>query len=208
MYYIIGVGGFAKEVLFLCKEVFGNLNDFAGFINKDSSICKTTCLGNEYDVISEKDFFENKYSSPDLYLGIGNPKMNENISKLFIDYNFPNLIYPNFIGHIGSIKFGKGNIVTSSCVFTTDITIGSYNIFNLSTTVGHDTIIGDYNVLNPSVNISGSVIIGNVNLFGTNCCVLQGLKIGDKSIIGAGAMVNKNVENEKVVVGIPARPIN
>ena len=32
-FYIIGNGGLAKEVLFLCKEVYGTIENFAGFID-------------------------------------------------------------------------------------------------------------------------------------------------------------------------------
>ena len=43
--------------------------------------------------------------------------------------------------------------------------------------------------------------------FGTGSIVLPSMKIGKGVYIGAGSVVTKNVENQKVMVGIPAREL-
>jgi acetyltransferase-like isoleucine patch superfamily enzyme len=62
-------------------------------------------------------------------------------------------------------------------------------------------------VLNPTVNISGGVELGDGVLVGTGAQVLQYLKIGDGAQIGAGAVVNKNVNPDTTVVGVPAKEL-
>ena len=42
---------------------------------------------------------------------------------------------------------------------------------------------------------------------GANCTVVCGVTIGDYAMIGAGAVVNKNVPNFALVVGVPAKII-
>jgi len=208
MIFIIGCGGFAKEVLFLLEEVKGSLKDFRGFIDYNPEKNKIYCRGSELDVIDEADFLNSNYKKDEieLYIGIGDPKIIKNISDKFNDYKFPNLIHRNVIKD-ESIFLGKGNIITAGCILTVDIKIGSFNIFNLNTTIGHDTVIGDSNVFNPGANISGSVIVGSENLIGTNSTILQNLKIGDNSILGAGAVLSKDLESNLIAVGIPAKPI-
>lgn len=205
-YYIVGNGGFAKEVLFLCKEVHGSDEEFGGFIDYKPSVTKIDCMDNSYPVIDEDQFLEEKNFRCNIYIGIGDPQKIHKISDKFEGYNFPNLIHQNVIKD-ESVKFGIGNIITSGCIFTVDILFGNFNIINLNVTIGHDTQIKDFNVFNPGANISGSVIIGSSNLFGTNSTVLQGLNIGSNSIIGASSLVNKNVNNNSVVVGVPAKEI-
>lgn len=205
-YYIIGNGGFAKEVLFLCKEVFGTLKNFEGFIDYKPKDSKTFCMGFEYAVLDEDLFLEKNDLNCHIFLGIGDPRTVRKVVEKFKNYNFPNLVHNNVVKD-ESVHLNKGNIITPGCILTVDIKIGNFNVFNLNTTIGHDTIIGNCNVFNPGSNISGSVNVGNSNLFGTNSTVLQGLKIGNNSIIGASSLVNKNVEDNLVVVGVPAKEI-
>jgi sugar O-acyltransferase (sialic acid O-acetyltransferase NeuD family) len=206
MYYIIGSGGFAKEVLFLCKEVFGNLNGFRGFIGHKTTSEMIRCFGIDFPLIDENTFLSSEDFGCDLFLGIGNPKKISEISIKYNVFNFPNLIHPNVI--IGeNILMGKGNIITAGCVLTVDINIGDFNIINLNTTIGHDTLIEDFNVFNPGTNISGSVKVGHSNLFGTNSTVLQGLIVGNNNVIGASSLINRNVDSNVVIVGVPGKKI-
>jgi sugar O-acyltransferase (sialic acid O-acetyltransferase NeuD family) len=205
-YFIIGNGGFAKEVLFLSKEVFGTLNDFSGFIDYKPNLDSVLCMGAEYPVIDENEFLNLDKFDCSVFLGIGDPKKIKKVVEKFSKYKFPNLIHPNVIMD-KSVILGLGNIITAGCILTVDIVIGNFNIINLSTTIGHDTQIKNFNVFNPGSNISGRVSVGNGNLFGTNSTVLQGLNIGDNSTIGASSLINKNVDSNLVVVGVPAKAI-
>jgi len=209
-YYIIGSGGFAKEVYALTLQALKTSNQFKGFIDIDpsKSIIKVGNLN--LPVINQTDFLETVSPSEkiELYIGVGNPQIINKISKLFTSYNFPNLIHPNVIYDSNLVELGIGNILTAGCILPADISIGSFNIFNLSTTLAHDIVIGNCNVFNPGVNVSGAVIIGSSNLFGTNSTVLQTLAISDNNVIGASALLTKNVKSNSTMVGIPARNVN
>ena len=49
------------------------------------------------------------------------------------------------------------------------------------------------------------VIIGDNVWIGANATILPGVKIGDCSVVAAGALVNKDVPNNVVVAGVPAK---
>jgi acetyltransferase-like isoleucine patch superfamily enzyme len=53
--------------------------------------------------------------------------------------------------------------------------------------------------------ISKPVIIGCNVWIGTHASILPGVKIGNGAIIGAGAVVTKDVSENMIVVGVPAR---
>jgi acetyltransferase-like isoleucine patch superfamily enzyme len=55
---------------------------------------------------------------------------------------------------------------------------------------------------------SKPVIIGDNVWIGMNVCVLPGVIIGENSIIGAGSVVTKNIPENEVWVGNPARRIS
>lgn len=208
-YYIIGAGGFANEVFFLAEKELGKTWQFKGFIDFEPSSKEKTVRGKIVNVIDENHFLANILPNENisLFMGLGDPKLLDKLSKKFKQYNFPNLIHSNFIGDISSLQLGKGNIITAGCIFTVDILVGSFNIFNLKTSVGHNTSVGDCNVFNPACNISGDVKIGSRNMFGTNATVLQRTIINNDNILGASSLANKNIDNERVIVGIPGKEI-
>ena len=145
-----------------------------------------------------------------LAFGIGNPTLIKKLSKLYKNHSFfefPNLIHPNVVGDWKNISLGIGNIICAGNILTTSIKIGSFNYINLSCTIGHDCTIGDYNLINPSVNVSGGIKIGNESLLGTGSQILQYKKICNKCIVGAGSVVTKDLLNQGVYVGSPARKI-
>jgi acetyltransferase-like isoleucine patch superfamily enzyme len=53
--------------------------------------------------------------------------------------------------------------------------------------------------------IYGKVSINDDVWIGCGCRILAGVTIGNRAIVAAGAVVNKNVENNTIVGGIPAK---
>lgn len=203
--YILGSSGFAKEVFSLLNELKNF--DVKGFIDKERNDSIRFEEG-EIPVLSEEDFMLMDFDElPALAMGVGDPQLIRKLSMKFKKYKFPNIVHPSAILDIKNINLGIGNIITAGVILTTHIDIGDFNIFNLNCTIGHDVKISNYNVINPSVNVSGNVNIGNGNLLGVGSIILQSKVIGNNSIIGASSLVTKDVENDVVVIGIPAKKI-
>lgn len=57
------------------------------------------------------------------------------------------------------------------------------------------------------IHLCSPVYVGNFTQIGAGAIILPGVRIGSKVIVGAGAVVAKNVPDNSVVVGVPARPI-
>ena len=208
--YIIGSGGFAKEVFFLLKEVYKDSINFQGFIDITDNVILD--IGDsQFAVINENSFDSevgSNTSDIELYLGFSTPELMKKVVERFKRFQFPNLVHGSFCGHLDSIKFGKGNIVTPGCIFTVDISIGSFNIFNTNTCVGHDSVIGSYNVFLPRSQVSGCVKIGDLNKFGMSSSILQGKKIGNSNSFGAYSFIIRNVQDDTSYFGIPAKKMN
>jgi acetyltransferase-like isoleucine patch superfamily enzyme len=58
-----------------------------------------------------------------------------------------------------------------------------------------------------SRNIHTHTYIGKRCFIGANSIILSGIRIGDSVVVGAGAVVTKNVPNNCIVAGNPARVI-
>lgn len=59
----------------------------------------------------------------------------------------------------------------------------------------------------PDLEITKPIKVGNYVYFGTRSMVMPGVTIGDNCIIAAGAVVTKDVPDNSVVGGVPARII-
>lgn len=143
-----------------------------------------------------------------LVIAIGNPQTVRAIVNKIQNPKiyYPNIIHPNFeIVDPDTFSIGRGNIITTDCRVSCDVSIGDFNVFNSSIVIGHDAKIGSYNSLMPAVRISGEVIIGDCNFFGISSIVLQQIKIGDEVKLGAGSVLMTKPKNGQLYMGNPAR---
>lgn len=76
---------------------------------------------------------------------------------------------------------------------------------NMFLNIMHDSQIGKYTTVAPNAVVLGRVKISELCYIGSNSTILPEKKIGMKSIIGAGAVVTKDVKEEAIVIGVPAR---
>ncbi len=57
------------------------------------------------------------------------------------------------------------------------------------------------------LEITKPIVVGNNVYFGNNVIILPGVTIGSNVVIGAGAVVTKDIPDNSVAVGVPARAI-
>jgi sugar O-acyltransferase (sialic acid O-acetyltransferase NeuD family) len=201
--YIIGTGGFAREVLCLIADIHPNedLNSWVQFATTNTNDIGQTKMG--INVIHEDDIKK----ASQIAIAVGDPLLRFKIANKFKDdCSFPNLIHPR--ANLSKwVDLSEGGIFTSGCVLTCNIKVGGHAHFNLNSTVGHDSNIGSFFTAAPGVNISGDCNFGDFVNLGTNASVKQGVSITDNVIVGMGCTVVKNIEEAGVYIGVPAKRI-
>lgn len=124
------------------------------------------------------------------------------------------IVFPTLVHHSaqlhrpGTIQLGCGTAITAGAVLTTDIQLGEHVFVNLNSTIGHQCVIENYATLMPGAHLSGSVRVGEGAYIGTGAVVLNGISVGRGAVVGAGAVVTRDVPEDTVVVGVPARPLS
>lgn len=104
-----------------------------------------------------------------------------------------------------SVILGKGVQINPGVTINCDCQIGDYCILNTSCSLDHDCKIDNGSHIMGGSTVAGNVTIGKFVNIGTNATILPNLNIGNGAYIGAGAVVLKDVGENEVVVGNPAK---
>ena len=73
--------------------------------------------------------------------------------------------------------------------------------------VAHGVFVDENSLLIAHSMIGGSAKIGKNVWVAPNAAIINACSIGDNALIGMGAVVVKKVENDTIVIGIPAKPL-
>ncbi|GFD96229.1 transacetylase [Tenacibaculum mesophilum] len=106
------------------------------------------------------------------------------------------------------ITIGDNFYCNAFCHFLGDITIGDDVMIGPKTIIwGRDHGMDRGEKMNAQKHTSKPVIIGNDVWIGARATILKGVTIGNGAVIGAGSVVTKDVAENAVVVGNPARVV-
>jgi len=102
---------------------------------------------------------------------------------------------------------GSGVVIGPNSVINTDAVIGNNVIINTGAIIEHDNIIEDNTHIAPGVCLAGGVYVKTAATVGIGAVVLDDLLIGQNATVGAGAVVTRDVPDNAVVAGVPAKII-
>jgi len=101
----------------------------------------------------------------------------------------------------------EGVQVMAGAVVQAGTQILANTLVNTSAVVDHGSTIGPHCHIASGAMLSGDVRLGSDVHVGTGASVIQGISIGNGSVVGAGAVVIRDVPDDTLVVGVPARPM-
>ncbi len=113
------------------------------------------------------------------------------------------------IPHTGRVVMGDGVVVgAGTCIDKggeSDTIIGEGTRIDNLVHIAHNVKIGKYCVIPGQVGLAGSVTIGDRVMFSGQAGVVDGVHVGDGAVVLMRAVVAKDVQNNQVVSGVPAR---
>jgi sugar O-acyltransferase (sialic acid O-acetyltransferase NeuD family) len=203
---IVGAKGLAKEVL----EIFSQRNELDNlFFYDDISTELPEKLFDQFTIFRSLEEVKQKFELTGDYrftLGIGKPQIRYNLHKKFASIGgvlTSAISQKADIGNFGN-SIGAGVTILSHVVITNGVTIGKGCLINPHCSLSHDSVLGDFVELSPGVRITGHCHIGNFCNLGTNAVVIPSIRLSSNVVVGAGAVVTRNVDEDTLVVGVPA----
>ncbi len=114
------------------------------------------------------------------------------------------LIHPDVV-MVRSTTCGEGVVVHKESGFPPASRFGNNVLIQGKAVMGHDLDVGDNVVISSLAFVGGNTKIGRNTYVGPCSCIRNGLTIGENAIIGMGSVVTKDVPDNAVVYGNPAK---
>lgn len=205
---LIGGGGHCKVVISILKKM--SSFDIIGIIDnykpKGSKVLDIEVIGRDEDL---KTFYEDGIEYA--LITVGSIKDNLKRKTLFdmaknLGFKFPIIISSEAIVD-KSVDIDEGTVIMPGSIVNVGSVIGKNCIVNSGSIIEHDCKIGNHCHIAPGVHISGEVEIDDLSFVGIGSTVIQGVKIGKNVTIGAGSVVIRDITENTIVVGNPAKVI-
>jgi sugar O-acyltransferase (sialic acid O-acetyltransferase NeuD family) len=208
---LVGAGGQGREIVQLIRDInrIKPTWDIVGFVDDSfekigQPILDIMVIGtiDQMDELVNEDTY--------IFCSIGQSESRQRVIQLIknsvINYKFATLIHPTAVV-ADNVLINEGSLISALTVVSTDVVVERYVLINYGSTVGHDSIIGDFATISPGCRLSGNVNVGAGSEIGTGTTIIQNVSIGSSSIVGAGAAVIKDLPDNCIAVGVPAKVI-
>jgi len=205
---LVGGGGHCKVVISILKRLntfnITGISDLEENLGKEVLGIETRYTDDQLEKLHEEGI---RYAFVTLG-SVGDP---DNRIRLFemakqIGFEIPVIISKDAMVD-ESVEIENGTVIMPGVIINPGTKIGKNCIINTGAIIDHDCVIGDHVHIAPGVTLSGSVKIAMGSHIGTGASVIHGIEIGSRVIVGAGSVVVNAIQDNKKVVGVPARSL-
>ena len=201
---IVGAGGHGKVV----AEAAAKMGGWSAIAFLDDKAPPLSAI-HDWPVLGPLEQAEELFPEyPDCAVAIGDNALRLELLKKYLKlgYSLPPIIHPE--SSVGTfVSLGVGCVVFARTVINPDSNIGDGCILNTGVIVDHDCDLGEGVHLAPGVNLAGGVCVGRRSLIGIGSSVIPQIVIGENVIVAAGSVVTKDIGDNCMVAGVPAKVI-
>lgn len=104
-----------------------------------------------------------------------------------------------------SFRIGAGSYINAGVVIGAMSFVGRASLINRAASLGHHTIIGDFVSIGPGATLAGNIQVGDGAVIGAGTVIHPHVRVGAGAVISAGSVLRKDVPENTLVAGNPAK---
>jgi sugar O-acyltransferase (sialic acid O-acetyltransferase NeuD family) len=197
---IVGTGGQGRVVLDCIKNKYEQIV----FLTNDLHSKAVDGYSLLYEQETTDGYIKNNFDEIVVAIGNNNARLNLSLKYETNGLKLATIIHPTAIIS-ETAEIGAGTVVFANAVINSNAKIGKACIINTNTVIEHDCILGNGVHISPNAAMGGTVTIGEKTWICVGSSIANNIKIGNNCVIGAGSVVLKDVPNNVLVAGVPAK---
>lgn len=199
---IVGAGGHAVSVANVALSAGYTIQCFVDKNKKGLDLLGFSIMGDIAEL-----------GNPDSYsfgIAVGDNAIRERIynelQAKHENLNFPSLVHASAtVSSFASV--GDGTVVMPQAVIGPNSKVGKFCLINTQASIDHDCVMLDYSSLAPAAVTGGAVVIGTRSAVSMGATIKNGVKIGNDSVVGANSYLNKDLPDNQLAYGTPAKQV-
>ncbi len=200
---IVGAGGLAAQ---LFDELLALKAQDIVFWSEEET--KYQCIKENFKIINTDeevvDYFNN--NSTAFVTGIWDIMNRKRLTEKFLNLGGELTTYMSPFHYLSSYTtVGNGSIIMHKASSESGVSIGENCIINKRANFGHGCSISAYCSIGPYSIVASDVEIGENCYVGMGAIIQPKVKIGNNVVLSAGAVVTKNIPDNAVLAGVPAK---
>ncbi|MFC7436649.1 acetyltransferase [Hydrogenophaga bisanensis] len=199
---VFGAGGHAVSVMNVALSAGYKVKHFIDERKQGSSLFGHNIIGNIAE-LNDLTAFNYAIAVGDNYL---REKIYRELTKISSNLYFPPLIHSSAVISL-FCEIGDGVVIMPKAVIGPNCKVGNFCLINTQSSIDHDCEMSDYSSLAPASATGGFVRIGLRSAISIGAVVKHGIRIGDDCVIGANSYLNKDLPNNLIAYGTPARQV-
>ncbi|WP_415890283.1 NeuD/PglB/VioB family sugar acetyltransferase [Neptuniibacter sp. SY11_33] len=201
IWYIYGAGGLGLETADILLESIAN-----GVNSEHQIVFLVDSPANEFENGIPIVGFESCIEGSKVTIAVGEPDIRKKLAAKAIDKGLELASIISCRAYVSnSAVIGAGSIIAPFSSVQSLACIGKNVSVNTQAIIGHHVVVDDNAVISSQVNLGGSSRVGSSSYVGMGALILEKINIGQWSVIGMGSVVYKDVPDEVVALGNPAR---
>jgi UDP-perosamine 4-acetyltransferase len=202
---VVGAGGHAKVIIELIQAQ--GCYRVVGLIDADPTprtVLGVQVIGADRDLPRLRDSGLNK-----AFVALGDNRRRVAIGRDLAHVGFEIINAISSAAIISpSAQVGRGVAIMAGAVVNAATTIGDFAIVNTGALIDHDVMIAEGAHVGPGCALAGNVRIGRLACLGVGTSATPGTTVGAGALVGAGACIIRDIPDDAVARGVPAKVVN